>query len=1028
CGRAPRPRSRRRPERGAEPASHPREPHPPDPNSEAERGRGAGKTAQKAPSPQRILWLELGSGGSGSGSASPGLRIPGSASPGLRIPAPSSALRVQHGRGSPAPAPAAAAAAGLCSWTAALRGNENSESLPESIPSAPGTLPHFLEEPDDSYIIKSNPIVLRCRAVPAMQIFFKCNGEWVHQNEHVSHESLDEATGLKVREVSINVTRQQVEDFHGPEDYWCQCVAWSHLGTSKSRKASVRIAYLRKNFEQDPQGKEVPIEGMIVLHCRPPEGVPAAEVEWLKNEEPIDSNLDENIDTRADHNLIIRQARLSDSGNYTCMAANIVAKRRSLSATVVVYVNGGWSSWTEWSSCNARCGRGWQKRSRTCTNPAPLNGGAFCEGMSVQKITCTSLCPVDGSWEVWSEWSVCSPECEHLRVRECAAPAPRNGGKHCEGLSQESENCTEGLCIQDVERGGDIALYSGLAAAVLAVAVLALGVTLYRRSQSEYGVDVIDSSALTGGFQTFNFKTVRQGNSLLLNSSLQPDLTVSRTYSGPICLQDPLDKELMTESSLFNPLADIKVKVQSSFMVSLGVTERAEYQGKAHPGTFPHGNHRAFGTIQARNKAMYIQNLASISTSSELRTTALFGHLGGRLVVPNTGVSLLIPHGAIPEESSWEIYLAITQKESSLEPEGPEVLLGPEVSCGPPELSVSTPFALTIPHCAHADPQHWNIHLKRRTQQGKWEEVMSVEEETTSCYCLLDPYACHILLNSFGTYALIGEPISDCAVRQLKVAVFGCLSCNSLDYNLRVYCMDNTPCAFQEVVSDERLQGGQLLEEPKLLHFKGNTCSLQISVLDVPPFLWRIKPFTACQEVPFSRVWRGSPRPLLGAFSLERFSPATTQLCCKVCVRQLQGHEQLLHIQTSVLETERENITFFAHEDSNFPAQLGPKAFKIPHSIRQRICATFDAPSAKGKDWQMLAQKNSINRNLSFFATQSSPSAVILDLWEARHQHDGDLDSLACALEEIGRTHSKVSDVAEPELEEPEFPSSRNGL
>uniref|UniRef100_A0A3B3R221 Netrin receptor UNC5 n=1 Tax=Paramormyrops kingsleyae TaxID=1676925 RepID=A0A3B3R221_9TELE len=823
---------------------------------------------------------------------------------------------------------------------------DHHEALPESLPSVAGTLPHFVQEPEDAYIIKSNPIKLRCRAAPALQIFFKCNGEWVHQSQHESRERVDEGTGLKIREVMINVSRQQVEDFHGPEDYWCLCVAWSHLGTSKSRKATVRIAYLRKNFEQDPQGREVPIKGMIVLHCRPPEGVPAAEVEWLKNEEPVSALNDDNIDTRADHNLIINEARLSDSGNYTCLASNIVAKRRSASANVVVFVDGGWGE--------------------------------------------------------WSEWTACSPECDRQRSRECSAPAPRHGGKLCEGAGQATENCTGGQCTQSkslsrMEGTNDVALYSGLAAGVIAVCILVVAVTLYRKNQSEYGVDVIDSSALTGG------------NPLLLNSSMQPDLTVGRTYSSPICFQDLMEKEL------FDPLPDIKVKVQSSFMVSLGVADRAEYHVKAHPETFPRGLNRDYSSMESQKPGLLTPNAPVTPTKTQLRTTGVFGHLGGRLVVPNTGVSLLVPHGAAAEDASWEMYMMVNTEESSAHSEeGNEILLGPEVTYGPPGLSLSCPVAMTIAHCAEVSEDNWNIRLKRKTQDNKWEEVMSMEDETTFCYCLLDSHSCHLLLEQPGSYALVGEPLTESAVKKLKMAVFGSMGSSSLDYSLRVYCVDDTPHAFQ--VS----RGGQLLEEPKTLRFRGNAFNLQVSIQDVPQFLWNIKPFTTCQEFSFSHVWCSNQQPLHCAFSLERYSPSTTQLSCKISVRQVKGDEQILQVYTLVAEAEKEQVPFFTHSDCTVTSQTGPKAFKIPYSIRQRICATFDTANAKGKDWQLLARKLHIERNLSYFAKQQSPSAVILNLWEAQHQDNSDLDSLASALEEIGKIHSK-SPVKTPEEPKSDF-------
>uniref|UniRef100_W5MQW5 Netrin receptor UNC5 n=1 Tax=Lepisosteus oculatus TaxID=7918 RepID=W5MQW5_LEPOC len=903
-----------------------------------------------------------------------------------------------------------------CEEGSTVCGSDYSEVLPDSFPSAPAEpLPVFQQEPEDAYIVKNKPVDLRCRATPATQIYFKCNGEWVNQNDHVTRESLDQITGLVVREVDISVSRTQVEELFGLEDYWCQCVAWSSAGTTKSTRAYVRIAYLRKNFEQEPLGKEVPLEDQVLLQCRPPEGIPAAEVEWLKNEDPIDPSMDSNFLITIDHNLIIRQARLSDTANYTCVARNVVAKRRSTTATVVVYVNGGWSTWTEWSPCNARCGRGWQRRTRTCTNPAPLNGGAFCDGAPFHRISCTTLCPVDGGWTEWTKWSACSTECTHWRSRECQAPAPRNGGRDCSGVLLENKNCTDGLCmhnkklfvehkIHPVEASGDVALYAGLVVAILLsfVILMVVGVVVYRRHCRDFDTDITDSSAaLTAGFHPINYKPPRQDNPQLLHPSAPPDLTATAgSYRGPMySLQDSADKIPMTTSPLLDPLPSLKIKVyNSSTLSSLEL---------------PNGS----GLQDGETLNMKGQGLGPTPYSHTLprepghSASATLGCLGGRLTIPNTGVSLLVPPGTIPQGKFYEMYLIINKWENTILPsDGTQTVLSPAVTCGPTSMLLCRPVLLTVPHCADLDSSDWTLQLKTQCHQGTWEEVVTLGEEnlSTPCYCQLESRCCHVLLDQLGTYSLVGQSGSHPASKRLQLALFAPMPSLSLDYSLRIYCTQDTPHALKEVVELERSLGGCLLEEPKPLLFKDSYHNLRLSIHDIPHSHWRSKLLAKYQEIPFYHIWSGSQRTLHCTFSLERSSLAVSELTCKICVRQVEGEGQIFQLHTSL----QEDVTPF----NPFPVaggcvpstQVGPYAFRLPASIRNKICASLDAPSARGSDWRLLAHRLGFDRYLNYFATKPSPTGVLLDLWEACHHDDADLNSLASALEEMGKSEVLV--------------------
>jgi len=97
-------------------------------------------------------------------------------------------------------------------------------------------------------------------------------------------------------------------------------------------------------------------------------------------------------------------------------------------------VNGGWSAW---SSQSTQCGYS-GVQTRTCTNPAPANGGAYCSGPSTKSYT-NSACsyPVNGGW---SDWSTRDYSCgtSGTQTRTCTNPAPANGGAYCSGPSTQS--------------------------------------------------------------------------------------------------------------------------------------------------------------------------------------------------------------------------------------------------------------------------------------------------------------------------------------------------------------------------------------------------------------------------------------------------------------------------------------------------------------------------------------------------------------------------------------------------------------
>ncbi|CAK8695104.1 unnamed protein product [Clavelina lepadiformis] len=108
---------------------------------------------------------------------------------------------------------------------------------------------------------------------------------------------------------------------------------------------------------------------------------------------------------------------------------------------------GKFSSWTQWSTCSLSCGNGTQNRSRTCPAAQRCQPDNFSMRVTQQKMCNQFSCP--GVWSSWTAWSKCAVTCGGLdtfrhRTRSCI-----NGllsGTGCEGQARQTVDCGRSVC------------------------------------------------------------------------------------------------------------------------------------------------------------------------------------------------------------------------------------------------------------------------------------------------------------------------------------------------------------------------------------------------------------------------------------------------------------------------------------------------------------------------------------------------------------------------------------------------------
>ncbi|XP_078364185.1 netrin receptor UNC5C-like [Oculina patagonica] len=791
--------------------------------------------------------------------------------------------------------------------------------------------PEFIAEPDDKFALPNTQVDLVCEAKFVSRLKFNCSGGLVPR-EIYKYEDADNVT-LLVAEISqaLIVNRDSV--------VLCICVATGYNGqVIRSRAAAVQKAYLDEDFIISPSADtRVQKNSLVTLRCQPPAGNPSPAVSWWKDGRPVDTDKNRRVLTKSHANfslVVIKKPKLSDGGYYSCVASNLVGRRESATIKITVYVDGGWSEWSEFEPCTAKCGNGTKMLKRHCSNPAPENGGQLCTGPRVKIEPCQEICPdveitcpnhtnvyinrsdvafKNVSWnkplvhnkkngtkffvEVFPQWAkppVTLPARSAVYVIKYMVTHEFGQTASC-SFNITVYNGSYALVISLL-----LALVFGL---VMGGLFLAARFGIHRKKLSQRDTAMKE-------YEEYEYK----GEKDTLDNFASPVFSHSASYlelagaSGKLHAESPIDSEVFEfPGSCKEPVKTMQIEVD--------ITDGQKRDNNHTDYKRTNSSISNKSTVSEISRMMW--NMSNIPENADPKMVAwgLVDHNGGKFTIANTGVSLTVPPQAIPEGRTEGIYIAImNQKKEHPYINAKESLLSPVVKCGPTGLKFQRPVILSMPHCALLEEGAWNLKVQYNESEpstaADWKQLIDVNKQDGSepSHVVVEPSMVHLMVDHFTLFALTGESAAKHqAPKVVQALAYATPPEAHGDCVVRVYCVAGTPAAVEDVHNQEiKKYQGETREPPRQLHFKDGGGDLLVELTDLRQG-WTSG--IAAKRIRFRDIWEGIERMPSCTFVFSMSDTSVSQFRAAFDVRQdcEGGDEGEINVVTSVKQGPREN-------------------------------------------------------------------------------------------------------------------------